>query len=92
MRIYKVICRANESLFKTQFVPLNISKGEQKNSFFNTMTDLSKISNNNRTRLFESKDFGNYTIHSRSFSLYDPINQLSRRDEPMEIDPKQGSK
>lgn len=87
--------RANESLFKTQFVPLNTSKMEKeepkKNSFFQTMNDLSKISNN-RTRLFESKDFGNYTLHSRSFSLYDPVNHRSRKDDTIYMDPKPGNR
>lgn len=83
--------RANESLFKTQFVPLDTPKQEEqqqpkKNSFFKTMTDLSKISSN-RTRLFESKDFGNYT-HNRSFSLYDPVNHLGRKDESVNFDPR----
>ena len=83
---------ANESLFKTQFVPLNLSKPEEKkNSFFKTMTDLSKISNTNRTKLFESKDFGNYTVHGRSFSLYDPVNQLHQHNETLNMDPKPGS-
>lgn len=57
------------------------------------MADLSKISNNNRTRLFESKDFGNYTVHGRSFSLYDPVNQLSQlgqREDALCMDPKPG--
>jgi hypothetical protein len=54
------------------------------------MNDLSQISNN-RTRLFESKDFGNYTLHSRSFSLYDPINHRSRKDDTICMDPKPGN-
>lgn len=79
----------NESLLKTQYFPLDTSKKEKKNSFFNTMNDLSKISQN-RTRLFESKDFGNYTIHNRSFSLYEPVNQLSKKDDTIHLDPKTG--
>lgn len=70
---------------------MNLSKPEEKkNSFFKTMADLSKISNANRTRLFESKDFGNYTVHGRSFSLYDPVNQIYKTEDTVCMDPKPG--
>lgn len=41
---------------------------------FENMADISKISKHKK--LIESKDFGNYTIHSKSFSLYEPQNNL----------------
>ena len=41
---------------------------------FENMTNISKISRHKK--LIESKDFGNYTIHSKSFSLYEPQNNL----------------
>ena len=48
---------------------------------FENMTNISKISRHKK--LVESKDFGNYTIHSKSFSLYEPQNNLINVEKEM---------
>lgn len=71
----ELINRIGESLLKTNYVPLSTSKADSKTSFFNTIADISKIYSKKHSNL-ESNDFGNMTLNSRSFSLYEPKNNL----------------